>query len=53
MADDYIASMFEVYGTKPAGDVQWKNISREDRRAGKKPESDRTYFQNFNLLNSS
>ena len=47
MAGDYIASMLEVYGIKPAGDLNWKNISREDRRAGKKPESDTNLFSEF------
>lgn len=50
MAADYIASMFKVYGLKPAGDVEWTRPGRAERRAGAKPEKIETYFQNFGLL---
>ncbi|MCX6152500.1 MAG: M20/M25/M40 family metallo-hydrolase [Ignavibacteriales bacterium] len=51
MAGDYIASMFKVYGVNPAGDIERKFQSREERMKGKKAESYNSYFQNFNLLN--
>ncbi len=52
LAGDYIASLFRIYGIKPAGDIQMKNPSWGDWRKGKRPESIPTYFQNFNLINS-
>ena len=50
MSADYIASLFKVYGLLPAGDVETRSISREERMAGKRPVQLDTYFQNFNLL---
>lgn len=50
MAADYIASLFKVYGIRPLGDMAVKKMSRESRMAGGKPESYRSYFQNFDLL---
>jgi hypothetical protein len=52
IAGDYIASLFRIYGIKPAGDIQMKSPSRGDWRKGRRPESVPTYFQNFNLINS-
>ena len=50
LAADYIASLFKVYGLQPAGDMVTERPSRAERRAGKRPASHRTYFQNFNLI---
>jgi len=50
MAADYIASLFQVYGLQPAGDMEWNSISRAERMEGKRPTQYRTYFQNFNLI---
>ena len=50
MAADYIASLFKIYGIRPLGDTAVKKMSRESRMAGGKPESYRSYFQNFDLL---
>ncbi|MCP4311829.1 MAG: hypothetical protein GY790_11235, partial [Bacteroidetes bacterium] len=50
MAADYIASLFKLYNIKPLGDMAVKKMSRESRMAGEKPESYRSYFQNFDLL---
>ena len=45
LAGDYIASMLQLYGVKPFGDV---NISGPGKN--KSDESGRSYFQNFILL---
>ena len=50
MAADYIASLFKVYGLQPAGDMEWLRPTREERRAGQRPSSYRTFYQNFNLV---
>ncbi len=50
MAADYIASMFKVYGLEPAGDEKMIMPSWEERRAGKRPTTVTTYFQNFKLI---
>ncbi len=50
MAADYIASVFEMYGAAPAGDMEWTQVSREERWNGKRSEEYQTYFQNFNLV---
>ncbi len=50
MAADYIASLFKLYGIRPLGDMAEKKMSREIRMAGGKPETYRSYFQNFDLL---
>lgn len=50
MAADYIASLFKVYGLQPAGDMQFERPTRAERMAGKRPASYRTYYQNFNLI---
>ena len=45
MASDYIASMFKAYGLEPGGDYP---LIR--RRGQTRTEKNRSYFQNFNLL---
>jgi hypothetical protein len=50
MAADYIASLFKVYGLQPAGDMMSERPTRAERMAGKRPKSYRTYFQNFDLI---
>jgi hypothetical protein len=50
MAADYIASMFKVYGIKPAGDMVQQYFSRREIDQGKKAKTYRSYFQNFPLL---
>ncbi|MCX6234024.1 MAG: M20/M25/M40 family metallo-hydrolase [Bacteroidetes bacterium] len=50
MAADYIASMFMVYGLKPAGDIEWKYPRWFDDDDGDRPQKNITYFQNFNLI---
>ncbi len=50
MAADYIASLFQVYGLQPAGDMEWNSVSRAERMMGKRPTQYRTYFQNFDLI---
>jgi len=48
LAADYIASMFKVYGIKPAGD--YTEVSRGYGRFAPPPERKRTYMQNFDLI---
>lgn len=50
MAADYIASMFQVYGLEPAGDITYIYPSRAERMQGRRPTEKRTYFQNFSLI---
>jgi len=50
MAADYIASLFKVYGLQPAGDMVSERPTRAQRMAGKRPESHRSYFQGFDLI---
>lgn len=50
MAADYIASLFKVYGLQPGGDMVTERPTRAERMAGKRPSSHRTYFQNFDLV---
>jgi hypothetical protein len=50
MAADYIASLFKVYGLQPAGDLVSERPTREERMEGKRPVTYRTFFQNFNLI---
>jgi len=42
MAGDYIASMLQLYGVKPSGDLAGRGSGQDNQ--------DRTYFQNFVLL---
>ncbi|MFA5815910.1 MAG: M20/M25/M40 family metallo-hydrolase [Bacteroidales bacterium] len=57
MASDYIASMFKLYGLLPGGDLEQIRFGRGQRPAGgaqgQRPEPKRTYFQSFNLVESS
>ncbi len=50
LASDYIASIFTYTGLEPGGDFEWTDVSWAERRAGKKSEKYRTYFQNFPLI---
>jgi hypothetical protein len=53
MAADYIASIFQMYGIKPLGDMAQKRLSRELKLQGEKPEQYRSYFQNFDLISET
>lgn len=53
LAADYIASMFQVYGVEPMGDVEQIIPTRSQRMAGRVPTQKKTYFQNFSLLEYS
>ncbi len=50
MAADYIASLFKVYGLSPGGDMVSVRPTRAERMAGKRPTQYRTFYQNFNLI---
>lgn len=50
IAGDYIASIFGIYGLKPAGDKKWHYPSYEDRRNGAEPYEYGTYFQEITLI---
>jgi len=51
MAAEYIASMFQVYGLQPGGDMPANRFSGRFRRgAPPPPPPTRTFFQNFNLV---
>jgi len=50
MASDYLASMFKVFNVKPFGDVVTINPTREEMRQGKRPVTQRSYFQEIALL---
>lgn len=57
MAGDYIASMFKLYGLKPAGDFETSGGGRAMRMfpgGGNRPQAQnqRTYFQNINFIES-
>lgn len=58
MAGDYLASLFKLYGIKPAGDFEFSAAGR-GRRAlpmavGQftRPQGTRTYFQNINFVSA-
>ncbi len=53
MAADYLASMFKIYGVKPAGDTETIRPSWREMQAGAKEQEIRTYYQNFSLLEFS
>lgn len=58
MASDYIASMFKLYGLTPGGDAEQARFGRGQRptaggAATARPEPKRTYFQSFNLVEST
>ncbi|MEI6142341.1 MAG: M20/M25/M40 family metallo-hydrolase [Mariniphaga sp.] len=48
MASDYIASMFQVFGIQPYGDMEYAFPMSGQR--GFKPESKPGYFQKFNII---
>lgn len=50
MAADYITSLFKVYGLEPGGDMARTQISRAERRNGKRPTRYRSFYQNFKLI---
>lgn len=50
MSADYISGFFKLFNIKPLGDFAVKKISREEQLKGRKAESYRSYFQNFDLL---
>jgi hypothetical protein len=61
MAGDYLASLFKLYGIKPAGDVEAVRGGRGGRRMPfpggpgqfNMPQGPKTYFQNINFLESA
>ncbi len=61
IASDYIASMFKLYGLQPGGDPEQQSFgSRRARPSGgnqgqqpQRPEPKKTYFQHFNLVETS
>jgi hypothetical protein len=53
MAADYIASILKIYGVQPFGDVEQKSPTRSERRDGVLPSQEKTFFQNFTLLEYS
>lgn len=50
ISGDYIASMFQVYGVKPFGDEEINTLSRREMMAGLRPETGKSYFQSFSLI---
>lgn len=53
LAADYVASMFKVFGTVPAGDVSMGGGQRMSRnQAGPPPPRTKSFFQNFTLIES-
>ncbi|KAF0237422.1 MAG: hypothetical protein FD181_1988 [Prolixibacteraceae bacterium] len=50
IAADYIASMFQVFGIQPFGDVVSTAPARREWMAGIRPQSGKSYFQNFSLI---
>jgi hypothetical protein len=53
MAGDYIASLFKIIGLQPGGDPINRYRSRSDSRQSSSTFGNRSYFQNFNLLETS
>lgn len=49
MAGDYIASMFQVFGIEPCGDLEY-NLPIAGQK-GNWPEGKPSYFQKFNIIN--
>jgi len=49
MAADYIASMMQLYGLAPSGDLDQSNNTR-DKKPGSNSTFKRTYFQNFEVV---
>ncbi len=50
LASDYLASMFKVFNIKPFGDEISITPTREEMRQGKRPVTQRSYFQEIALL---
>ncbi len=50
LAADYISSVYKMYGIEPFGDETTIWPSRAERIAGKKPSVEKTYYQNFSLV---
>ena len=48
MAGDYIASMFQIFGIEPFGDLEYTFPLAGQRRG--RPEAKPSYFQKFNIL---
>ena len=48
MAGDYIASMFQVFGIEPCGDIEYTFPFTVQR--GVKPEAKPSYYQKFNII---
>lgn len=48
MAGDYIASMFQVFGIEPYGDMEY--TLPFSRQKGVRPEANPSYFQKFNIV---
>ena len=48
MAGDYIASMFQVFGIEPCGDIEYTFPFAGQR--GMRPEAKPSYFQKFNII---
>jgi hypothetical protein len=53
MAADYIASILKIYGVQPFGDMEQRIPTRSERRDGMLPSNEKTFFQNFTLLEYS
>jgi hypothetical protein len=53
LAADYIASLFKMYGIKPAGDYAWKIPGREERRRGVQQTRYRSYFQEIPFIETT
>ncbi|MEE4285764.1 MAG: M28 family peptidase, partial [Mariniphaga sp.] len=50
LAADYIASVFKIYGIEPFGDTEYIIPSRKERMEGKQITSEKSFFQQFSLL---
>lgn len=50
LAADYIASVFQIYGIQPFGDIKYNIPTRRERMEGKMITAETSYFQNFSLL---
>jgi len=50
LAADYIASVFKIYGIEPFGDTEYIIPGRRERMEGKQVTAEKTFFQNFSLL---
>ena len=48
MAGDYIASMFQVFGIEPYGDMEY--VFPQTGQWGLRPQTRQTYFQKFNII---